>query len=69
MSTYRCCYKCEDRHSLCHSDCEKYLDFVKKNEECKKKMRKDDIFRGYRQESINRFDKYQRRHRLKKGSH
>lgn len=68
MSTYRCCYKCEDRHPLCHSDCEKYLDFVKKNEERKKQMRKDDIFRGYRQESINRFDKDKRRHRLKKGS-
>lgn len=29
------CYKCEDRAIGCHSDCDKYLNYCKWNEELK----------------------------------
>lgn len=69
MSTYKCCYKCEDRHPLCHSDCERYLEFVKKNEERKRRMHKDDVFKGYRQESMDRLNKVKARHRIKRSGY
>lgn len=27
VGTFNPCYGCEDRHDLCHADCEAYLDF------------------------------------------
>ena len=35
------CYKCERRHSGCHSHCELYSDFKQKNAELKRKKELD----------------------------
>ena len=37
------CYNCEKRHVGCHSICEAYADFVKRNEELKKNRKKEFI--------------------------
>lgn len=37
-----CCYKCEDRHMGCHSDCKKYNQQKKEHEDylvCDRKMK------------------------------
>ena len=32
------CYKCSDRHIVCHASCEKYKDWAKKLENDKRKV-------------------------------
>lgn len=35
------CYKCEERHELCHSHCEKYLKWKKEHDAEREAIRKD----------------------------
>ena len=47
------CKDCKDRHRLCHSDCEKYIEFRKaktdlNNLKYKEKRRTDDYLRTLR---------------------
>lgn len=35
------CYKCEERHAGCHSECELYLAFRKKRDEYNEKVSKE----------------------------
>lgn len=39
-----CCFNCQERHTLCHADCEKYLQAKKRHDEVAKKER---VIRGY----------------------
>lgn len=38
------CYKCENRHTLCHSHCELYLEFRKKRDEINQKKFEEGAF-------------------------
>lgn len=36
-----CCYKCEERHPLCHDHCEKYIAQKKAHDELRKKAHQE----------------------------
>ena len=40
MSDNSCCKDCQERTPYCHSDCKKFEDFTKWNEERKKKVKR-----------------------------
>lgn len=42
MIKYSPCYKCTERHDLCHSDCKKYKAY-KQNIKSNHKAKKDDV--------------------------
>jgi hypothetical protein len=48
MSIKTCCYKCEERHDLCHSHCKKYAEFVEWNNKRKAMRRKYKDFDNYK---------------------
>ena len=41
------CYKCPDRHPLCHAGCEKYAELKDEREDVRKYLNKDRIANGY----------------------
>ena len=41
--TYCACKDCTERYVGCHSDCDKYKDFLKRNEKIKQKKKIDAI--------------------------
>ena len=34
------CYGCEDRNSVCHADCERYAEFVRRKQEMSRNVKK-----------------------------
>ncbi len=55
----RCCYKCTERHDLCHSTCERYLTEKAEND-AKKKQRYDEKQIGV---TINNLEYHRLTHR------
>lgn len=47
MKIYQCCNDCEDRHPLCHADCEKKKKADLLNEKRKKQKLKENDVAGY----------------------
>ena len=39
------CYGCDQRSGICHSNCERYREFIKKNREVREK--REDFFKQY----------------------
>ena len=58
MKTITCCFKCENRHVGCHSECKSYAEEKKEYEESKddfKQMRQDLSQRIMSARSVNRY--------------
>lgn len=48
------CYECNERSPTCHSHCEKYSEYVKKNKEVQEKLKPQRDYIGYKLETRNR---------------
>lgn len=61
MVKFRCCYKCPDRHVLCHDGCLRYQNEKAKIDEYKKKVNKvkryESMMCEVKSESVNRIRK------------
>lgn len=64
--TCTCCYKCEKRCVNCHSVCKDYQEFLKKNEEDKKKRYAENAINCYVHENKEKVLKEMRRRGIKR---
>lgn len=48
------CYECNERSPTCHSHCEKYSEYVKRNKEVQEKLKPQRDYIGYKLETRNR---------------
>lgn len=60
------CFKCEERHSGCHAECEKYLDYQDHCEAVRLARVKEQLVDGYEVGEIVKSIRSSRRNREKK---
>lgn len=51
-SSIKCCYKCEDRHPGCHSECERY------KQEREQYEKQKEIVRKAKERRMDTFDRF-----------